>query len=71
MLKRYYILTAHLDVVYIGEFKNFSDAWDFCEYESNLSFVYLFKEENLLKLSDTIQEKVTIRSLATKDLISI
>lgn len=58
LLKRYYILTAHLDVVYIGEFENFSMAWDFVSYEENISFVYLFKEENLLKLVDTIQEKV-------------
>lgn len=38
------------DVEYIGEFKEFRDAWDFLEYSSNIRYVWLVSENSINKL---------------------
>jgi len=53
-MKRYYILTVENDIEFLGFFKNFSEAWDFLNYESHKRFVWLIKEENLYKLAKKI-----------------
>lgn len=57
-MKKYYILTNRLEIRYVGEFESFSDAWEFIDYEMQSPFVWLFKEENLIRLIDTIKEVV-------------
>ena len=54
MKKRYYILTNQLSIEYVGDFENFSDAWEYIDYEMSKPFVWLIKEENLLKLRNDI-----------------
>ena len=57
-MKNYYILTNRLEIKFVGEFENFSEAWNFIDYEMPSPFVWLFKEENLLGLIDTIKKSV-------------
>ena len=57
-MKKYYILTNRLEIRYVGEFENFSEAWEYIDYSMQAPFVWLFKEENLLGLIDTIKKSV-------------
>ena len=57
-MKNYYILTNRLEIKYVGEFENFSEAWEYIDYSMQAPFVWLFKEENLLGLIDTIKKSV-------------
>lgn len=59
MLKKYFILTNKLQIEYVGDFENFSEAWNYIDYDMQKPFVWLFKEENLIKLIDEIKEKVS------------
>lgn len=62
IMKRYYILTKNVTVEYVGEFENFSEAWDYINVEQNLNFVWLFKEENMLKLAERITETFNLNT---------
>lgn len=57
-MKKYYILTNRLEIRYVGEFENFSEAWEYIDYSMQAPFVWLFKEENLLGLISTIREAI-------------
>lgn len=54
-MKKYFILTNRLDIEYVGEFPNFSEAWEYISYDGEKNFVWLMKEENLRKVSEKIK----------------
>lgn len=56
MLKKYFVLTNRNEINFVGEFNNFSEAWEHIEYTIDQPFVWLFKEENLKQLVKTIEE---------------
>lgn len=51
-MKKYYALLNTNELVYLGEFANFHDAWEYADYEMNMSFVWIFKDINLKILCD-------------------
>lgn len=53
-MKKYYVLTVQNDIEFLGNFENFSEAWDFLNYESNKRFVWLISDQNLLSLHTKI-----------------
>lgn len=57
-MPKYFILTNHLEIEPVGEFPNFSEAWEYIDYEMSKPFVWLIKEENLRKLVIEIEDKL-------------
>ena len=51
-MKKYYALLNTNELVYLGEFANFHDAWEYADYETNMNFVWIFKDINLKILCD-------------------
>lgn len=54
-MKKYFAFTNHGKLVYIGEFKCYSDAYDHADYELNINFVWIFKEAKLEELKIRIE----------------
>ena len=46
-MKQYYALLNTNELVHLGEFSNFHDAWEYADYEMNMNFVWIFKDINL------------------------
>lgn len=51
-MKKYYALLNTNELVYLGEFANFQEAWEYADYEMNMNFVWIFKDINLKILCD-------------------
>ena len=63
-MKKYYALSNHGKLIYIGEFKCYSDAYEYADEEANLNFVWIFKESKLEELKiriDTILLEAQLR----------
>lgn len=60
MLKKYFVLTNRNEINYVGEFQNFSEAWEYIEYTIDQPFVWLFKEDNLRTLIKTIEKAIEL-----------
>lgn len=60
MLKKYFVLTNRNEINYVGEFENFSEAWEYIEYTIDQPFVWLFKEDNLRTLIKTIEKAIEL-----------
>jgi hypothetical protein len=54
-MKKYFALTNHGKLVYIGEFTCYSDAHEYAEDEANINFVWIFKEAKLEELKIRIE----------------
>lgn len=54
-LKKYYAYLNNGSFEYLGEFPCYSEAYDYTDYELNLNFVWIFKEEKLRELKDQIE----------------
>lgn len=55
-MKQYYALLNTNELVYLGTFLNFHEAWEYADYEMNMNFVWIFKDINLKKLCDSAYE---------------
>ena len=53
--KQYFILTNKNEIKFVGEFTSFKEAWDYCEYEQNINFVWLFSKNKLLEIFGQIK----------------
>jgi len=60
MLKKYFVLTNKNEINFVGEFENFSEAWEHIEYTTDQTFVWLFKEDNLRTLIKTIEKAIEL-----------
>lgn len=54
-MKEYFILTNRNEIKFVGEFTSFKDAWDYCEYDQNVNFVWLFSRNKLLEIFNQIK----------------
>jgi hypothetical protein len=63
MKKKYYALLNTNQFYYLGEFPNYSEAHDYAEYEININYVWIYKLENLKKLSGMITDIIDSQNL--------
>lgn len=50
-MKKYFALLNSGKFHYLGEFNCYSDAYEYAEYEHNLPFLWIYKEEHMHKLA--------------------
>ena len=55
-MKKYFALLNKGTFLYIGEHECYSDAYDYMEYEVNIPFLWIYKEENMHKLASEIDK---------------
>ena len=63
-MKKYFALSNHGKLVYLGEFDSYSDAYEYAEYEKDINFIWIFKESKLEELRiriDTILNELQFR----------
>ena len=56
ILKKYYAFTPSNDLVFVGKFKSFGEAFDYADYEIDLNFVWIISETRLKLLQNKITE---------------
>lgn len=54
LLKRYFYATRDNRIIFLGRFPSFSDAYDFADYDLNVSFVWIYSEDRLREMVRTI-----------------
>lgn len=63
-MKKYFALSNHGKLIYLGEFSKYSDAYEYAEYEQDINFIWIFKESKLEELKfriDTILNELQFR----------
>ena len=54
-MKKYFAFTNHSKLIYLGEFKCYSDAYEYADEKANINFVWIFKESKLEELKIRIE----------------
>jgi hypothetical protein len=55
-IKQYYALTATNKIIPLGKFKNFNEAWEYAEYETTKSYMWIFRKEILREVLAKVEE---------------
>jgi len=61
-LKNYFALTSKSNIISIGQYKNFSEAFDENQENNNFNLVWIFSENNLKQIQDQIQNVLGMKN---------
>lgn len=60
-MKKYFALLNNGKFRYLGEFKCYSDAYEYAEYDMNIQFLWIYKEATMHTLIKELD--LTLKSL--------
>lgn len=63
-MKKYFALSNHGKLVYLGEFNSYNDAYEYAEYDIDMNFIWVLQESKLEELKiriDTVLNELQFR----------